>query len=185
MAWEKVWRNVHNNIHNPHTKSAIWEMIHLNFRSGHKAQENVNFMVRTNKQHTYNQQVCKTMFFLLRTFKIKNSLKSKYKIVFGSSNQKLVNWVLFIIKKIIFRALFKDFANHVTRLQYHLNKCKIEIVNYDKNHYAKVTLQTTWTDVQSKLHNLQNNKRRVSTERLLKYLICCRSFVCDIIFVLV
>ena len=48
--------------------------------------------------------------------------------------------MLFIIKKIIFRARFKDFANQVTRLQYLLNKCKREITNYVKNHYAEATL---------------------------------------------
>ena len=139
VVWEEIWRNVQNKMHNPHTKSAIWEMIHLNFWSGHKAQEKCKLCGEDEISDMHITNECKTMLFLLRTFKIKNFLNSKYEIAFGSSNQKLVNWVLFIIKKIIFRARFKDFANHVTRLQYLLNKCKREITNYVKNHYAEAT----------------------------------------------
>ena len=72
VTWKEIWRNIHSNMHNPYIKSAFWETIHLNFWSGHKARENCKLCgeVETSDMHITNE--CKTLFSLIRSFKINN-----------------------------------------------------------------------------------------------------------------
>ena len=139
VTWKEIWRNIHSNMHNPYTKSAIWETIHLNFWSGHKARENCKLCgeVETSDMHITNE--CKTLFSLIRSFKINDFYNSKLKVTFGVKDHISTNFVFFIIKKVIFRARFKEFVNQAACIQYLLNKCKREIRNGINTHFVAAT----------------------------------------------
>ena len=118
IEWERIWKRMHNNINNNYTKSACWEMLHLNFWSNFRANENCHLCRELENGITHIVNECNILIDLIRCFKLNDIFDNKDKITFGSDNNKLANYILFHIKAVVFRARFKVFDSpEICKLQ--------------------------------------------------------------------
>ena len=127
LNWDRIWTNINNNIHNNYVKSAIWEMIHLNFWSGFKANERCKLCNEVEESTTHIINKCKILKYIIGVFCINEKFDNEIKISFGLDNELVNNFILFHIKSVVFRARFQTFTNLEACKSILTKKCKKNI----------------------------------------------------------
>ena len=127
INWGKIWQNQNNHIHNPRTKSALWEMIHLNFWSGFKAGERCHLcnVVEDDSFHIINK--CSILMEVMRTFQLQDKYNNNLTISFGLDNDHITNFIFFHIKTVVFRSRFQYFSSKELCRTILIRKCKNRI----------------------------------------------------------
>ena len=126
--WGKIWGTVHSKINNPHIISAIWESLHLNYWSSFKANENCKICNEETSNNMHIVTECRILMEAVDHFKILNFISNKMILAFGCENE-LVNFVLYHLKKIIFRNRFKSFQNYNQAKNQIFQKCRLALQN--------------------------------------------------------
>ena len=119
IGWTNIWNLTQNNMNTPYVKSALWEMLHLNFWSNYRANETCKLCRNVENDITHILNACPIILHLLREFNIDQIFDNKTKITFGVSGQILKNYLLFQIRTNIFRSRFKEFNS--------IEACKIKL----------------------------------------------------------
>jgi len=123
LNWSDIWKMIHNSLNNPYIISAQWEILHLNFWSSFKANENCNVCHELALNNVHIATECKVLIDTLNVFKIQNFFTTRQLLSFGCNNE-LVNFVYYHIRKIIFRSRFKNFQNYQDAKNQILKECK-------------------------------------------------------------
>jgi hypothetical protein len=135
INWEEVWENVHDPIHSPYVKSAQWEMLHLNFWSGFKANDRCCLCRENEEGNTHIVNNCTVLKEIMTTFQIQDIFDDIKKISFGISKEPIKNFILYQIKTVVFRARFQIFPSIMACKAFLIEKCKKSIKNNLSTHF--------------------------------------------------
>ena len=127
LDWIKIWENLNNRMHNLRTKSALWEMCHLNFWSSYKAGENCNLCKEADNDGFHILNKCPILIEIIKTFQLHHKYSSKLLISFGLENDQISNFILYHIKTVVFRARFQSFASKEVCKTILIKRCKNRI----------------------------------------------------------
>ena len=124
LVWEDIWANVHTQLHNRHVQSSIWEMTHLNYWSGYKANEACKLCGEREHDTSHIINSCPVLLGILNRFNLQAQFNSKKKISFGTNDSPWDNFLLFHIKSIVFRARFQTNLSYELAMHRLSQNCK-------------------------------------------------------------
>ena len=108
INWKMIWSKIYSNMNNHHVISAQWEILHLNFWSSYKANENWKLCRETSDNDMHIITQCNVLKDVIRNLKIHAFFPNEETLAFGCTNQ-LVNFVFFSHQKSCFQDAFQKF----------------------------------------------------------------------------
>jgi hypothetical protein len=111
IDWGPIWNRAHNKNNNYYTTSAFWEMLHLNFWSGFRANERCKLCQQNESCITHIINECKILHDVMQYFTLSHTFDNKFKITFGTDTGSIANFIFFHIKSVVFRSRFITYNN--------------------------------------------------------------------------
>lgn len=128
LCWTDIWDDIFDKVHTPYVQSTMWEILHLNFWTGFKAQEVCKLCGIQESSNFHISNECSMLLEILQDFNMNNSFNDNEKISFGINKNPWKNAILFQIKSTIFKSRFVFFPSVHACKTFLINKCKINII---------------------------------------------------------
>ena len=143
LCWSDIWNDIFDKMHTPHIISTMWEIVHLNFWTGFKAQETCKLCGMQEMRNFHITNECSMLLELLQSFNINTYYNDNYNLSFGIKNDPGKNFTLYQLKSVIFKSRFRIFPSQNAGKAFLINKCKTSIIKDLTNLFSKAKKANT------------------------------------------